>query len=52
MMIVIASNLCPDKDYLCWQCNANGECMLPNPAEECEIFQKANCIICEDKEEL
>lgn len=32
---------CPVEDYNCPYCNANGDCMLDRPQDECETFMLA-----------
>ena len=31
--------MCPIEDYNCPYCNANGECMMDRPQDECDDFQ-------------
>lgn len=30
--------MCPIEDYNCPYCNANGECMMDRPQDECDDF--------------
>lgn len=40
---------CPIEDYNCPYCNANAECMMDRPQDECEDFQAAYADILIDR---
>lgn len=42
---------CPIEDYNCPYCNANAECMMDRPQDECDDFMAAYADITVDKEE-
>ena len=42
---------CPIEDYNCPYCNANAECMMDRPQDECDDFMAAYADITIDKEE-
>ena len=43
--------MCPIEDYNCPYCNANAECMMDRPQDECDDFMAAYADITIDKEE-
>lgn len=48
---MVRNLMCPIEDYNCPYCNANGECMMDRPQDECDDFMAAYADITIDKEE-
>lgn len=44
--------MCPTENYNCPWCNANGECMLDRPQDECDDFMTAYADITIDPESV